>query len=90
MRPCGTWAVELAFVITCLPAAAQSLGGAGTLRGIVSDPAGAPIPSALVELSNPVTGFSRQTQTAPNGAFAINNIPRNRYRLRVSLNGFEP
>jgi hypothetical protein len=89
MSPPRTWAVEFAFLISCLPAAAQSLGGAGTLRGIVSDPADAPIPSALVELSNPVTGFSRQTQTQPNGAFAINNIPPNRYRLRVSLSGFE-
>ncbi|MCU1338748.1 MAG: TonB-dependent receptor [Bryobacterales bacterium] len=90
MRPRRSWAVEFAFLFTSLPAAAQSLGGAGTLRGIVSDPAGASIPSAQVELSNPVTGFSQETQAQPNGAFAINNIPPNRYRLRVSLSGFQP
>lgn len=88
MAPTRTWTVEFAFLSICLPAAAQSLGGAGTLRGVVTDPAGAPVSSALVELSNPVTGFSRETQTQPDGAFAINNIPPNGYGLRVSLSGF--
>ena len=69
--------------------AAQSLGGAGTLRGIVRDATDAPVPSATVELSNPVTSFSRQTKTGSDGAFAISGIPPNNYRLLVSLAGFQ-
>lgn len=70
-------------------ASAQSLGGAGTLKGTVRDAADAPAPSAAVELTNPITGFSLRTKTGPDGAFAIAGIPPNTYRLRVSLDGFE-
>jgi len=69
--------------------AAQSLGGAGTLRGIVRDATDAPVPSATVELSNPVTSFSRQTKTGSDGVFTISGIPPNNYRLLVALAGFQ-
>ena len=71
-------------------AAAQSLGSAGTLKGVVTDTSGALLPSVLTELSNPVTGYTRKAVTGPDGIFRINNIPQNNYRLRVSLEGFEP
>jgi len=53
-------------------AVAQSLGGAGTIKGIVADITDAPMPSAAVELSNPVTGFSRIIRTA--GATAVSPL----------------
>ncbi|MEO8052258.1 MAG: TonB-dependent receptor, partial [Acidobacteriota bacterium] len=67
---------------------AQSLG-AGTLKGIVDDASGAPVPSATVEMSNAVSGLSLRTQTGTDGAFLINNIAPNGYRLVVSLSGFQ-
>lgn len=81
--------VALFVLLGFAEAAAQPLGGAGTLRGTVRDAADAPAPSAAVELTNPVTGFSLRTKTGPDGAFAIARIPPNSYRLRVSLAGFE-
>src|SRR5258708_32045491 len=71
-------------------ASGQSLGGAGTLRGVVRDASGAPAPSARVELSHPITGYSLAAQTGPDGVFAIHSIPPNAYRLRVTLAGFRP
>jgi outer membrane cobalamin receptor len=71
------------------PASAQSLGGAGTVRGTVRDASGAPIPSAAVSLSNPITGYALHAETGPGGAFAINRIPPNTYRLRIALTGFQ-
>ncbi len=71
-------------------ASAQSLGGAGTLKGTVTDATRLPLPSATVDLSNRVTGFSWQTRTGPEGGFLVNNIPPNTYRLRVGFPGFEP
>lgn len=68
----------------------QSLGGTGTLKGIVRDATNAPLPSALVELTNSVTGFSSQVRTGSDGAFVVNNVPPNTYRLRVSLPEFQP
>ena len=57
------------------------------MRGIVTDPAGAPVPSAIVELSNPVTGFSQEDRTR-RMARSRSTIPAESYRLRVSLDGF--
>src|SRR5690242_6357293 len=67
----------------------QSLGGAGTLRGTVRDATDAVVPSVTVTLSNQFTDFSRQTQTGSDGAFVINNIPPNTYRLITSLASFQ-
>ncbi|MGC9969211.1 MAG: TonB-dependent receptor [Bryobacteraceae bacterium] len=81
--------VVLLHVLFGLAEAAQSLGGAGTLKGTVRDATDAPVPSATVELSNPVTVYSLRTQTQPDGSFAINHIPPNTYKLRIALAGFQ-
>jgi hypothetical protein len=71
-------------------AAAPSPGTAGALVGAVTDAAGAPAPAAAVELKSASPGFSRHTQSGPDGTFLINNIPPGAYTLRVSLAGFQP
>ncbi len=77
------------FLLSAAAAAAQSLGGAGTIRGIVRDASRAPAPSAAVQLSNSITGFSRQTISGADGVYSVEGIPPNTYRLRVSLPGFQ-
>jgi hypothetical protein len=71
------------------PALTQSLGGGGTLRGTVKDASNSPIPEAAIELSNQVSGYSKNTRTTPSGTFIINGIPPNAYTLRISLAGFQ-
>src|SRR5882724_10232316 len=77
--------------LVCLvtEAAAQSLGGAGTLKGTVRDRTDAAVPRAAVELSNPVTGSSYRTETANDGTFVIRGIPPNTYRVIIAHDGFE-
>ena len=82
-------AALLAWGLSWALANAQSLGGAGTLRGTVRDASDAVIPGATVVLSNTFTGFSRETQSGTNSVFAINSIPPNSYRLVVSVAGFQ-
>jgi len=82
-------AVFLCLLCGFAVAEAQSLGGAGTLKGSVADVSGASIPTASVELSNAITGYSLRVKTGPDGTFVINNIPPNTYKLRVSFAGFQ-
>ncbi len=67
---------------------AQSLGAAGTIEGLVTDPNSAVIPDASVTLENRITGYKRATTTDANGAFRFDNIPPNAYLLGVSAKGF--
>jgi hypothetical protein len=77
-----------AALLFTVPVAAQSLGGAGTLRGTIRDASKKAIPDATVELIHASTGFSAHTKTSAEGQFTISNIPPNAYRLRVSMSGF--
>jgi Carboxypeptidase regulatory-like domain len=72
------------------PAAAQGLGGAGTVTGVVKDPTGGVMPAVTVRLANPVSGFSRETTTDATGAFRFQNVPPNPYHLEVTAQGFQP
>jgi Carboxypeptidase regulatory-like domain len=66
---------------------AQS-NNAGTIEGVVKDPAGAVVVNATVEISYPVSGFRRETTTGAAGDFRFNNVPFNPYHLVVTASGF--
>ncbi len=65
-------------------------GTSSSVTGTVSDPAGAVVPDAVVELRNPVSAFSRAVATDASGTFSIPNVPFNSYRLTVRGQGFAP
>ena len=56
-----------------------------SLRGIVSDPQGAVVVGAKVNLSNPSTGFSQSTTTDNLGTYQFLQIPPGTYTLTVSM-----
>jgi carbon monoxide dehydrogenase subunit G len=60
----------------------------GTVTGTVTDPSGAVISDAGVQLRNSVTGYEQSTKTDNSGAFRFNNVPHNPYRLTVKADGF--
>src|SRR6476620_10136530 len=66
----------------------QSVGGAGAIEGVVTDPSGAAVPNASVELSNPITKFTKSTQADTSGSFRLSNVPPNSYHLTVNAPGF--
>lgn len=70
-------------------AAAQELGGAGTVQGVVTDPSGGVMQAVTVTLSNPVTQFTRSATTDAAGKFVFHNIPPNPYHLSVEAQGFK-
>ena len=71
-------------------ARAQSLGGAGTVQGLVKDPTGGVMQAVEVRISNPVSGFSRTTSTDAAGKYVFSNLPPNPYHLSVAAEGFQP
>jgi len=66
----------------------QSAGTAGTVSGYVTDPSGAAIAGATVQLTNAASGFTRTMISGPDGGFTVTNIPFNPYRLSASADGF--
>lgn len=61
----------------------------GTIKGTVSDPAGAFMTGARVTLTNPVTGYRNATVTGKQGEFTFDNVPFDSYILRLEAAGFQ-
>jgi outer membrane receptor for ferrienterochelin and colicin len=80
----------LAVALAAPQAFAQSLGSAGTVTGVVTDPNGAVVPGASVKIENPVTGYNRTANTDKDGAFRFGDVPPNTYQLTVAASGFSP
>ncbi|MBV8857795.1 MAG: TonB-dependent receptor [Acidobacteria bacterium] len=68
---------------------AQSIGSAGTVTGVVTDPNGAVVPGASVTISNPVTGYTRTVNADADGSFRFGDVPPNNYHITVSAAGFD-
>ncbi|MGB6471160.1 MAG: TonB-dependent receptor, partial [Candidatus Acidiferrales bacterium] len=67
---------------------AQSGGNSSSLSGTVTDPSGAVVPGATVEILNPVSGYQRSATTDAAGAFSFPNVPFNPYHVTVVAAGF--
>ena len=60
----------------------------GTVSGVVKDTSGGVLQNATVDISDPVSGYSRETTTSAVGEFRFTNIPFNPYHLAVAAKGF--
>ncbi len=85
---CRACLVVAAFVMV-LPAAAFAQSIFATLSGTVSDPAGAVIPGAKVEVQNLDTKVIRATVTDKSGYFSATQLPIGTYNVTVVAKGFE-
>jgi len=75
----------LSAVLFLIPSAfCQSTGG---IQGIVTDPAGAPIPGASVTARSEGTGEERTTTTESSGDYLIPSLPVGNYRLDIKAPG---
>jgi hypothetical protein len=72
---------------SCFTAHAQT-GNSTFVTGTVVDPSGAVVGDAVVELRNPVSGFSRTVLSDASGKFAVPNVPFNPYHVTVTAKGF--
>src|SRR5579862_7289179 len=76
-------------ILLCTSPMWAPVGNSGSVEGVIKDPTGAEIPNARVDISDPVSGFSREATTGSDGAFRFTNVPLNSYHLVVTASGFE-
>src|SRR5215831_13180011 len=61
----------------------------GTITGTVSDPAGAVVAAAAVEIKNVETGAVYQAGTSATGNYTLAQLPAGQYELTVAVPGFK-
>jgi len=75
------------FLLACAGRAAAQTTGA--VQGTVSDPQGAALPGATVELVQSATNVSQRAQTNGEGFYSFDFLPPGAYAASVSLGGFK-
>ncbi|SPE32789.1 Cna B domain-containing protein [Candidatus Sulfopaludibacter sp. SbA6] len=81
--------VAIAATIALPFASAQTQAINGSIRGRVTDPAGAAVPGATVGVDNVATNYSREVASNEEGYFVIPNLPIGTYTVSVKKEGFE-
>ncbi|HEX4165705.1 MAG TPA: TonB-dependent receptor [Bryobacteraceae bacterium] len=59
------------------------------INGTVTDPSGASVAGAKVQLTSPATGLRREFETQSNGIYEFPSLPVGSYDISVSRSGFE-
>jgi len=74
-------------MLSCLPSARAQISA--SIKGIITDPSGAPVPSATVKTKNVETGAIRSGITDDAGRYLVLSLPVGEYELRVTKPGFQ-
>jgi hypothetical protein len=82
----STLLISLLFVLAPTPATGQSTYA--SLSGVVTDPSGAVIVNAQVEVTEKSTAFSRKTTTDSEGLYRVLNLDAGTYDIKVTAPGF--
>ncbi|HET7106763.1 MAG TPA: carboxypeptidase-like regulatory domain-containing protein [Candidatus Acidoferrum sp.] len=61
----------------------------GQLAGVVNDPSGAVVPSAIVEVKNLSTNATWSASTSSDGRWLLPNLPSGSYQITANAPGFE-
>jgi hypothetical protein len=74
-------------MLSCLPAARAQVSA--SIKGTVTDPSGAPVPSADVKTKNLETGSIRSGTTDDVGRYLVLSLPVGEFEIRVTKTGFQ-
>src|SRR5258708_1364093 len=80
--------ISIALLVCLIPANAQTLAPTLALRGVVTDPSGAVVPGATVQLRGP--GKDHRAKTDAGGRYTFTALAPGKYQLRISVDGFSP
>jgi hypothetical protein len=84
-RRLGSLTLFLTFA--CLPSARAQVSA--SIKGAVTDPSGAPVPSAAVRAKSLETGAIRSAVTDDAGRYLVLSLPVGEYEIRVAKAGFQ-
>jgi outer membrane receptor protein involved in Fe transport len=87
-RSISNFTLSIFFIIVFCAAAAMAQTVSGTLRGTVTDPAGARVPNATVTVRNTETGLERTVTTNEEGLYNMPYLPIGPYVVEVSRTDF--
>ena len=76
----------IAAVVLSLAATWAQTQRMASLRGVITDPSGALVPGALVQLRGP--GGEQRANTNGSGEYGFAALPPGKYLLRVIVKGF--
>jgi hypothetical protein len=82
----GIWVAAAAWLAVTAPAAAVELNA--TIKGVVSDTDGLPLPRATLVLRSPNLQGDRTTETDDDGRYRLTPLPPGDYELEVGYRGF--
>ena len=74
-------------MLGCLPSARAQVSA--SIKGIVTDASGAPVPAAAVKARNLETGAIRSSFTDEAGRYLVLSLPLGEYEIRVTKAGFQ-
>ena len=80
-------AATLCFVVFSIAVFGQA--GTGTITGTVTDPTGAVVANAPIEVRNTETNFPYPTATTVTGAYTVPRLPPGPYTVTVTAPGFK-
>jgi len=86
-------AVIRVFVVGALIVATafgQSAAINGQISGTITDPSGAPVVAAHVEVVNAGTGYRQVATTSSSGLFQVPLLPLGEYSVKIEAGGFTP
>jgi hypothetical protein len=81
--------LTLTFLSLLIPVCAFSQAGNGTITGTITDPTGASIAGAAIEVKNADTGVVTPTVSTATGAYTASNLPPAGYSVAVTAPGFK-
>jgi hypothetical protein len=70
--------------------AVAAFGQTATITGMVSDPLGAPVESAAVQVKNAATGNVSRAVASRAGVYTLANLPSGAYDITVNVAGLKP
>src|SRR5262245_42220457 len=78
-----------ASLLVLLPAGVNAQGTNGVISGTVTDPSGAALPGATVQVKNVGTGVVRTVITNEVGRYRVPDLLVGQYEVRATLTGFQ-